>query len=44
MQETEETTMTSRRSMREAVAESRSRSISSLVAESFSMKVSVWGI
>ena len=35
---------TSRRSIREAVAASRSRSISSFTAESFSIKVSVWGI
>ena len=44
IQETEETTITSLRSIREAVADSLSRSISSLMAESFSMKVSVWGI
>ena len=44
MQDTEETTMTSRRSISDAVADRRSRSISSLMAESFSMKVSVWGI
>ena len=33
-----------RRSSRDAVADSRSRSISSLTEESFSIKVSVWGI
>ena len=37
MQETEATTMTSRRANRAAVAECRSRSISSLIEESFSM-------
>ena len=36
--------MTSRRSKRAEVAEWRSRSISSLIALSFSMKVSVWGM
>ena len=44
MQLTEETTITSRRSSREAVAASRSRSISSLTEASFSMKVSVWAM
>ena len=44
MQDTEDTTITSRRSIREAVAASRSRSISWFTAESFSMKVAVWGI
>ena len=44
MQDTEDTTITSRRSSREAVAARRSRSISSLMALSFSMKVSVWGM
>jgi hypothetical protein len=37
MQETEATMMTSRRDRRAAVAECRSRSISSLMEESFSM-------
>jgi len=44
MQDTEDTTITSRRSSREAVADRRRRSISSFTEESFSMKVSVWGI
>ncbi|ETJ01771.1 MAG: hypothetical protein Q605_AUC01052G0002 [Actinomyces urogenitalis DORA_12] len=43
MQETEETTTTSRRVSREFVALWRRRSTSSLIEESFSMKVSVWG-
>jgi len=37
MQETDATTTTSRRVSREFVAECRSRSISSLIEESFSM-------
>ena len=43
MQDTDATTMTSRRSKRAAVALWRRRSISALMAASFSMKVSVWG-
>ena len=43
MQKTEETTTTSRRVSRELVALWRRRSTSSLMEESFSMKVSVWG-
>ena len=41
---TEDTTITSRRSSREAVALRRSRSISSFTEASFSIKVSVWAI
>ena len=44
MQDTEDTTITSRRSRRDAVALNRRRSISSFTDESFSMKVSVWGM
>ena len=44
MQLTEATTITSRRSSREAVAARRSRSISSLMEASFSIKVSVWAM
>lgn len=43
MAETEETITTSSRSISELVARSRSRSMSSLIDESFSMKVSVEG-
>ena len=43
MQDTEETTTVSRRVSREFVALCRSRSTSSLIEESFSMNVSVWG-
>ena len=43
MQETDATTMTSRRDSRLCVAEWRSRSTSSLIEESFSMYVSVCG-
>ena len=43
MQETEATTMTSRRRRRLEVVAWRSRSISSLMDESFSMKVSEVG-
>jgi hypothetical protein len=43
MQDTVATTMTSRRVSRALVAECRSRSTSSLMDESFSMKVSVCG-
>ena len=43
MQDTEETTTVSRRVSSELVALWRSRSTSSLIEESFSMKVSVWG-
>ena len=43
MQETVATTITSRRVSRAFVAEWRSRSTSSLMEESFSMKVSVCG-
>ena len=41
MHDTDATTTTSRRVSRELVAECRSRSTSSLMDESFSMKVSV---
>ena len=44
MQDTLATTMTSRRETSELVAEIRSRSISSLIEESFSMKVSLEGM
>ena len=44
MQLTEATMITSRRSVSQAVALWRMRSISSLTAESFSMKVSVEGM
>ena len=44
MQETLATTITSRRETSELVAAIRSRSISSLMAESFSMKVSLEGM
>jgi hypothetical protein len=44
MQLTEATTMTSRRVSSPAVAEWRSRSISSLIDESFSMYVSLDGM
>ena len=44
MQDTEDTTITSRRSKRLAVALWRRRSISSFIAQSFSMKVSVCGM
>ena len=44
MHETEATMITSRRSSTACVAECRSRSISSLMAESFSMNVSVDGM
>ncbi len=43
MQETVETTTTSRRESSELVVECRSRSTSALIEESFSMKVSVCG-
>ncbi len=43
MQDTVETTTVSRRVSRALVAECRNRSTSSLIEESFSMKVSVWG-
>ena len=43
MQETLATITTSRRVCSAEVAEWRSRSISSLIDESFSMYVSVWG-
>ena len=43
MQETEATMITSRRDRSAEVAECRSRSISSLIEESFSMYVSVCG-
>ena len=43
MQDTEETTTVSRRVSSELVALWRRRSTSSLIEESFSMKVSVWG-
>jgi len=43
MQETVETTTTSRRLSREFVVEWRRRSTSALIDESFSMNVSVWG-
>ena len=43
MQDTEETTTVSRRVSREFVALCRRRSTSSLIEESFSMNVSVWG-
>ena len=44
MHETDETTITSRRSDRALVALWRRRSISSLMAESFSIYVSVWAM
>ena len=44
MHDTDATTMTSRRVSRAAVAEWRSRSISSLIEESFSMYVSLDGM
>jgi hypothetical protein len=44
MADTEATTITSRLISRARVAEWRSRSISSLREESFSMYVSVWGM
>ena len=44
MQETEATTITSRRSRSEAVALRRRRSISSLIWASFSINVSVEGM
>ena len=44
MQETLATTITSRRENSALMVESRSRSISSLMLESFSMKVSVRGM
>jgi hypothetical protein len=44
MQDTEATTIVSRRVRSAAVAEWRSRSISSLMAASFSMKVSLDGM
>ncbi len=44
MHDTEATTITSRRVMTERVALWRILSICSLIAESFSMKVSVWGM
>jgi len=44
MQDTDETTITSRRSNRLDVAEWRRRSISSLMEASFSMNVSVCGM
>jgi len=44
MHDTLATTITSRRETSELVAEIRSRSISSLIEESFSMKVSLEGI
>ena len=44
MQETLATTMTSRRVSTELMVERRNRSISSLMLESFSMKVSVRGM
>ena len=43
MQDTVETTMTSRRLSNELVVECRRRSTSELIEESFSMKVSVCG-
>ena len=43
MQETEETMITSSRSISDDVARRRSRSMSSLMEESFSMYVSVLG-
>jgi len=43
MHDTDATMITSRRVSNAAVAECRSRSISSLTEESFSMYVSVWG-
>ena len=43
MHDTEDTTTVSRRVSRELVALCRRRSTSSLMEESFSMNVSVWG-